>query len=207
MPARKVAEGEDLIQIAFCDFGVTDVSKITDRPENRKLFESRTPRQLCKGDSIYFPESGRSRRSAATSRRHRFVRQGRRRLKLELHGDRDEPLRDTDYHIVVNGQFREGRTDGEGVLDEPIPMRRTEVRLTIGDREIGLLVAHLDPIETIAGCQARLNNLGYVSGPVDGIVGPRTEAATRAFQQDAGIGVDGIIGPVTRAHLQDAYGC
>ena len=32
---------------------------------------------------------------------------------------------------------------------------------------------------------------------VDGIFGPRTEAAVEAFQRDAGIGVDGIVGPAT----------
>jgi peptidoglycan hydrolase-like protein with peptidoglycan-binding domain len=32
---------------------------------------------------------------------------------------------------------------------------------------------------------------------VDGIYGPNTEAAVRAAQQSAGIGVDGIVGPAT----------
>jgi peptidoglycan hydrolase-like protein with peptidoglycan-binding domain len=36
---------------------------------------------------------------------------------------------------------------------------------------------------------------------VDGIFGPRTEAAVEAFQQDAGIGVDGVVGPVTWSRL------
>lgn len=32
---------------------------------------------------------------------------------------------------------------------------------------------------------------------IDGIFGPRTEAAVRGFQQALGIGVDGIVGPLT----------
>nr|WP_245891586.1 peptidoglycan-binding domain-containing protein [Planifilum fimeticola] len=32
---------------------------------------------------------------------------------------------------------------------------------------------------------------------IDGIFGPRTEAAVRSFQKKVGIAVDGIVGPVT----------
>ena len=45
--------------------------------------------------------------------------------------------------------------------------------------------------------QGRLQDLGYSPGPVDGIFGPRTEAAVKAFQRDRGIAVDGIAGPQT----------
>jgi peptidoglycan hydrolase-like protein with peptidoglycan-binding domain len=36
---------------------------------------------------------------------------------------------------------------------------------------------------------------------VDGIFGPRTEAAVEDFQQDAGVGIDGIVGPHTWSRL------
>ena len=38
---------------------------------------------------------------------------------------------------------------------------------------------------------------------VDGIYGPRTEAATRDFQSARGIAVDGIVGPVTRGEMAE----
>jgi N-acetylmuramoyl-L-alanine amidase len=42
--------------------------------------------------------------------------------------------------------------------------------------------------------QYRLNALGYYSLPLDGIYGPKTQAAVRRFQHDYGIQVDGQVG-------------
>jgi peptidoglycan hydrolase-like protein with peptidoglycan-binding domain len=54
----------------------------------------------------------------------------------------------------------------------------------------------------IAAVQARLNALG-ASPPldVDGIAGPKTNAAIRAFQSNRGLAADGIVGPLTLAAL------
>lgn len=50
--------------------------------------------------------------------------------------------------------------------------------------------------------QAALIELGYDPGPVDGIWGPRTRAAVKAFQRDAGLVADGVVGPKTRAAMR-----
>jgi hypothetical protein len=46
-------------------------------------------------------------------------------------------------------------------------------------------------LNPVALAQSQLNALGYSAGPVDGVVGPRTRAAIRRFQADAGLPVDG----------------
>jgi len=62
--------------------------------------------------------------------------------------------------------------------------------------------------EAVRMLQQSLIRLGYMTeaayntGP--GIFGPRTDAALRAFQRDAGITVDGIYGPQTRQALTQA---
>ncbi len=53
----------------------------------------------------------------------------------------------------------------------------------------------------IAGLQVALRAYGLYLQPVDGIAGPATREATRAFQRKVGLPVDGIAGPRTRAAL------
>lgn len=49
--------------------------------------------------------------------------------------------------------------------------------------------------------QARLQDLRFWVGPVDGVYGDLTDQAVRAVQKAAGITVDGIAGPSTRSAL------
>jgi peptidoglycan hydrolase-like protein with peptidoglycan-binding domain len=53
----------------------------------------------------------------------------------------------------------------------------------------------------VAALQVALGALGLRPGPVDGITGPRTRAATRRFQARRHLAVDGIAGPRTRHAL------
>lgn len=51
--------------------------------------------------------------------------------------------------------------------------------------------------------QARLVQLGFLSGSqeVDGVAGPKTDGAVRAFQRQSGLKPDGIVGPKTATAL------
>jgi N-acetylmuramoyl-L-alanine amidase len=49
----------------------------------------------------------------------------------------------------------------------------------------------------VARLQTRLQSLGFYQGALDGIFGAQTEAAVKAFQQNAQITMDGIVGPST----------
>ncbi|NPV92736.1 MAG: L,D-transpeptidase family protein [Firmicutes bacterium] len=53
--------------------------------------------------------------------------------------------------------------------------------------------------------QNRLNVLGYYQGDIDGVFGPQTIEAVRAFQRDQGLSPDGQVGPRTYNALQQAY--
>ena len=58
--------------------------------------------------------------------------------------------------------------------------------------------------------QCLLEYLGYYSpensnsvNNIDGEIGPKTKAATKAFQEDYGLEADGIFGPLTEAEILD----
>ena len=52
--------------------------------------------------------------------------------------------------------------------------------------------------------QNLLDYLGYDPGPIDGMDGPNTEDAVKAFQTAEGLAVDGIAGEQTQARLREA---
>lgn len=58
-----------------------------------------------------------------------------------------------------------------------------------------------DTYANIAAVQKRLKELGYYKIAVDGIWGPKTLAAVKAFQRDYGLTVDGIVGTWTERSL------
>lgn len=60
----------------------------------------------------------------------------------------------------------------------------------LGDRQLGRGANGPEVTEL----QKRLQQLGYVVGPIDGKFGPKTEAAVRRFQKERGLKVDGVAG-------------
>jgi peptidoglycan hydrolase-like protein with peptidoglycan-binding domain len=57
--------------------------------------------------------------------------------------------------------------------------------------------------EAVRELQVALQETGHDPGPIDGVFGPQTEAAVRAFQQDRDIAVDGVVGPVTWRNIDE----
>jgi peptidoglycan hydrolase-like protein with peptidoglycan-binding domain len=55
----------------------------------------------------------------------------------------------------------------------------------------------------VAQLQQVMTELGYYSGPIDGVYGEETTAAVEEMQTDLGVTADGIYGEETHAALQD----
>jgi hypothetical protein len=76
------------------------------------------------------------------------------------------------------------------------------VAITLGTMLAGPGVASAATAADIRLAQTDLNGLAYTAGTVDGVVGPQTTSATRAFQSDRCLAVDGSIGPETLGGLK-----
>jgi peptidoglycan hydrolase-like protein with peptidoglycan-binding domain len=75
-----------------------------------------------------------------------------------------------------------------------------------GPVHLGIGFRHVNGSERVREVQQRLWRLGYRPGPVDGLFGPRTQAAVQWFQTKHGLTPDGVVGPQTLGLLRERTG-
>ena len=96
-------------------------------------------------------------------------------------------------------------------MEEQIPFDAKEARVRLTGEDDGevfvLKIGYLEPARTIGGAQARLHNLGYNPGPIDSLMGPRTERALKMFQHDQELEVTGELDEKTVHALIDMHAC
>ena len=84
-----------------------------------------------------------------------------------------------------------------GQLNDATLRAFEEARWKLGDRSLNLQPSPMMRGDDVAALQARLTEMGFNAGRVDGVFGERTESAVKEFQQSVGIKVDGKCGPAT----------
>lgn len=212
-PWYTVRQGEDLHSIAEAH-GLADWRAIFDHAENADFREKRPdPTLLFPGDRVFVPNRELRQQACETEKRHTFqlkVPTALIRIVLE---DDGQPCPDRKYQLTVGRLTYEGTTDAQGLLEQAVrPDAQTgQLKVWLDDDPAAepttwtLQIAHLDPIDTIPGVQARLTNLGYDCGGEDGRIGPHTEAALKAFQAAAGLEAGGQLDDATRSKLEEAH--
>lgn len=192
MSIHVVQRGEILSTIAR-RYGFKSYQAIYDHPKNAELKRRRPdPNLIFPGDELYIPPRPEEPKRAAcsTGSKHTFqVKLRTKRLRIFLRDPHGSLLRDEPFRLDLPGAVIEERTNGEGLLDVPLPEDAAHGVLTVRDHRYRLAIGDLNPIddtpdEGVSGAQGRLANLGYDVGPSDGLMGPRTRAAIRAFQRD-----------------------
>ncbi len=112
-------------------------------------------------------------------------------------GPRDRALFDERVeHAVKSFQQRRGLLV-DGIVGRSTYAVLDGARWALGDRVLRYVPDHFLEGDDVARLQSRLMELGFTPGKVDGIHGPLTDAALRAFQGGVGLTPDGTFGPET----------
>jgi N-acetylmuramoyl-L-alanine amidase len=89
----------------------------------------------------------------------------------------------------------------DGLVEDNTWTELVEAGYEPGERLLYLRVPYMRG-DDVLYLQRRLNELGFDTGPVDGIFGPPLEEAVTDFQRNAGLNVDGIVGETTLDRLR-----
>jgi N-acetylmuramoyl-L-alanine amidase len=217
MPVEYTVQQGDCLASIAKRYGFTDWNAIYGHDLNSAFRKLRpNPWVLLPGDRLYIPDKKVKTESGQTTQTNTFQLTSQpTRFRVIVRNIDGQPLSGKKYKLSVGAATYEGVLPDGGLLDQSIPADALEGQLTVwlDDSDPDLMdtwtlkLGHLDPVESLSGVQARLNNLGYDCGPVDGINGPRTQAAVKAFQKDKALDVDGIPGPKTQAALKGEHQC
>ena len=206
-----VEPGEDLMAIAL-RYRFHSWSTIYDHPDNAELKARRPdPSQLHPGDVLIIPDpDGPKWVEGATEDRHTF-RVKRHLLQVYVIDHAGEAIADTPCIVVADGQTIETCTAGDGLVSVGLLRRPEQVLLRVEDHEWQLRLGDLNPLretedDAVSGLQARLSNLGFDVGSLDGQMGPRTRACIRSFQRRRGLEPSGEVDDALLDALVEAHG-
>ncbi|MDX2146460.1 MAG: peptidoglycan-binding protein [Planctomycetota bacterium] len=203
-----VQDGDSIESIAFQKGLFWET--IWNDPQNESVkTERKSPNHLMPGDKLHVREIETKEESGATEQKHRFKRKG---VPSCIHlqfMDEGKPRANQKYVLTVDGEKKEGSTDGDGMVSLMLSPAARSASVVVGTDpgdEYELKLRALWPVSTVTGIQARLRSLGFYEGDIDGKIGPQTRAAIRLFQEEQKLDVDGIAGPQTQAKLKECYG-
>jgi hypothetical protein len=206
----KVKQGECIESIAY-QHGLF-WETIWNDPKNSELKRIRgNPNALLPDDKVYIRDKEEKEVPCASEQRHRFRRKGVPAVFQVKLLDGDKPRTDLPYTLVIDGDITfSGNTDSQGIIKHGIPPDAKVGKLVVGQgqdkEEYHFGLKHLDPVDEPTGIQARLANLGYYTGPIDGDIGPRTKAALSRFQNKHGLEQTGEPDQDTIDKLKQVYG-
>lgn len=178
-------------------------------PDNAELAQARKdPGILVPGDRVVVPERTPKQVPCATGARHVFRRRGvPSRFSVQLF-ERGKPRAGEPYRLELeDGTQVEGTLDDEGLLDVFLDATVKRATLVIGgDEEVyDVEIGGLLPIDSLAGVQQRLANLGCYSGAIDGTASDALAAGIGAFQGKSSLPITGEMDDATRAALGTAH--
>lgn len=216
MSTRHVVQPGECFASLAARYGFEDYTVLYNHPANAKLKQIRpNPNVLFPGDAVIIPETAPKKLKLATARTHPIkVRRPKKELRVVLKDDQGKSLASTPYTLSIDGSdpSEEGTTDGDGLLKHRVPTNTQSVVVEISGLSLRFRLGRLAPLrdtpdDGVLGAQARLFNLGYNVGAVDGKLSRGTHVAIAMFQHDREMPVDGELSPELIEHLMSEHGC
>jgi Putative peptidoglycan binding domain len=206
---HEVKPGECIASISTAHgfFRVT----LEEHPENAALRERRGDLSFLEpGDRVFVPDKRLKELDRPTGQRHVFRRRGvPERLRLRALDDDGNPREGVAYELEVDGAAGKGRIGPAGWIEAWISPSAEKAILRIaapgGPLTYAIDLGYLRPITDVKGVQARLKNLGFYHGAIDGQLGEATKAAVQKFQEAQGLSSTGELDGATRDALLTRY--
>lgn len=211
-----VKQGENFNLIAK-QHNIADWRDIYRHAGNAELRQKRpNPNILQPGDQVVIPDLIRPKITVRSGAHHKFVLTGsNQKLQLRIVDHANKPLGGVKTVLTIDGAPKTMTTDKSGQLQVELTKADIqEVALDIylkPDDKVPshlflLKLSHLNPPDTLAGLQARLNSLGHDCGVVDGVFGAKTKAGIESFQRAKNMPVTGKADAEVYKAAQTAYG-
>lgn len=206
---HRVLQGETTSRLAY-EHGLF-WQTVWHHPQNANLRKLRSHHNvLYPGDEVFIPDVEPKTVAAATEKRHRFVRKGvPERLNLQFFDLEGKPCANAPYLLTIDGKHTRGNLDAQGWLRVPIPPNARQGKIRVGRKgELAVCdldLGELDPVTETTGVQARLKNLGFYDGPVDGEPSDELLRAVAEFREKTGLPEGNEIDDAFRRKLEEMH--
>ncbi|MBL4764877.1 MAG: peptidoglycan-binding protein [Colwellia sp.] len=214
MIKHKVKQGDCLASIAK-QYGFHEPEIIYSNASNSALKSKRKNLHILKkGDVVKIPDKENKQESITDGKKHSFVAKGLiTEFKLLLENFDGTALANKEYLLAIEGALHEGTTTEAGLVAHKIDASATGGKITVwlDSEKIQsitwlLNIGFLDPLDENSGVQARLNNLGYDCGEIDGKIDNKSKLAIKAFKTNNGLNKDDVVDDITKKKLKEVYG-
>ena len=186
MKAHTVNEGECLSSIAQENGFFWET--IWNHPENKKLQELRKdPNILNPGDVVMIPDKRLKELSEPTTQVYKYkLKNTPVKFKMRILRDGKPRAGEKFVLMIEKAEAKRGTIPPDGRIEISILPQAKQGELVIGEgaeaEVYKLRLGALDPVETVSGVKARLNNLGFDCGEIDNKLDEETTEAILDFQ-------------------------
>lgn len=213
---HEVKQGECIAKLAF-NFGLAP-DTIWNHPKNAKLKAARKELHILNPkDVVFIPPKTLKKLSVNSGERIELQQQNAlEKLRIRfLHYD-DTPRTGLPFLVSIKTSKNDiwpdaqGKTDGAGFVIVDVPPNATFAEIILGEggrQEIHEFdLGFVNPIDTVSGVKARLNNLGFECGEETEEMNELTISAIKAFQRRYGLEVSGGRDDKILALLEEQFG-